>query len=199
LIDQAMIFLRDVLNAHMTAPVMPGQVAPAEEAVVFLDGDKTDPISFRIGAVTAMLINVEHEPILRSAAPYQRLGPDGAAYHAKPDIRLNLRVMFVARFKQYEQALFKLSQIISFFQANPVLDSYASPAAPPAVPQLTIELLTLPLNEQNDLWNALRAAFQPSLLYRVRMLVFEDSQVEITRPVAGPAERRLQHAGGAAS
>ena len=196
-IDQAMLFLRDTLNARLTTPA-PGQIASAEDAVVFLDGDKTDPISFRVGAVTVLLINVEQEPILRAANPYQRVS-DGTTYHARPDIRLNLRVLFVARFKQYEQALAKLSQIISFFQSNPVLDALSAPGLPAAIPQLTMELVALPLNEQNDLWNALRAAFQPSLLYRVRMLVFADQQASISGPVTSAAERELVHVSGTAA
>jgi hypothetical protein len=197
-IDQAMLFLRDTLNARLTTPA-PGQVASAEDAVVFLDGDKTDPISFRVGAVTVLLINVEQEPILRAANPYQRIGADGTTYHAQPDVRLNLRVLFVARFKQYEQALAKLSQIISFFQSTPVLDAQSAPGLPAGIPQLTMELVALPLNEQNDLWNALRAAFQPSLLYRVRMLVFADQQATIAGPVTGAATRELVHASGTAA
>jgi len=197
-IDQAMLLLRNILNAHLTLAV-PGQDASAEDAVVFLDGDKTDPISFRIGAVTMLLINVEQEPVLRAANPYQRLGSDGTPYRSRPDIRLNLRVLFVARFKQYEQALARLSQILSFFQSTPVLDAQSAPSLPAAIPQLTMELVTQPLNEQNDLWNALRATFQPSLLYRVRMLVFEDRQVEVIGPVTGAAERELLHASSTAT
>ena len=197
MIDQALIFLRDILNAHLSTPP-PGQVGSAEEAVVFLDGDKTDPISFRLGAVTVLLINVEQESVLRSANPYQRIGADGTAYRARPDIRLNLCIMFVARFKQYEQALAELSRILAFFQSNPVLDARSAPGLPAGIPQLAMELVTLPLNEQNDLWNALRAAFQPSLLYRVRMLVFEDGLATITGPVTG-AQRDLVHASDAAS
>lgn len=198
MIDQAMLLLRNILNAHLTLAV-PGQDASAEDAVVFLDGDKTDPISFRIGAVTMLLINVEQEPVLRAANPYQRLGSDGTPYRSRPDIRLNLRVLFVARFKQYEQALARLSQILSFFQSTPVLDAQSAPSLPAAIPQLTMELVTQPLNEQNDLWNALRATFQPSLLYRVRMLVFEDRQVEVIGPVTGAAERELLHASSTAT
>ena len=198
MIDQALIFLRDLLNAHLTTPA-PGQPAPAEEAVVFLDGDKTDPISFRIGAVTVLLINVEQESILRSANPYQRVAADGTSYQARPDIRVNLCVMFVARFKQYEQALAELSRILSFFQSHPVLDARNAPGLPAGIPQLAMELLTLPLNEQNDLWNALRAAFQPSLLYRVRMLVFEDGRAVVSGPITGTPQRDLVHASGTAS
>jgi hypothetical protein len=197
MIDQAMLFLRNRLNAHLAAPT-PGQVAPAEDAVVFLDGDKTDPISFRIGAVTALLINVEQEPILRAANPYQRIGADGTPYHLRPDIRLNLHVLFVARYKQYELALAKLSQIISFAQSNAVLDAQSAPDLPVSIPKLTLELVTLPLHEQNDLWNALRATFQPYLLYRVRMLVFQDQQQSVTSPVKGTAERELLDASGTA-
>ena len=103
---------------HLTLAA-PGQDASAENAVVFLDGDKTDPISFKIGAVTMLLINVEQEPILRAANPHQRTGSDGTPYRSRPDIRLNLSVLFVARFKQYEQTLARLSQVLSFFQSNP--------------------------------------------------------------------------------
>ena len=195
MIDQAMLFLRNILNTNLTVPV-PGQPGSAEDAVVFLDGDKTDPISFRIGALTMLLINVEQEPVLRAANPYQRTGSDGTPYRTRPDIRLNLRVLFVARFKQYEQALARLSQVLSFFQSNPVLDAQSAPSLPSAIPQLTMELITQPLNEQNDLWNALRATFQPSLLYRVRMLVFEDQQTNVIGPVTGAAERELVHASG---
>jgi hypothetical protein len=197
-IDQAMLLLRNTLNAHLTLAA-PGQDASAEDAVVFLDGDKTDPISFKIGAVTMLLINVEQEPILRAANPYQRMGSDGTPYRSRPDIRLNLRVLFVARFKQYEQALARLSQVLSFFQSNPVLDALSAPSLPATIPQLTMELVTQPLNEQNDLWNALRATFQPSLLYRVRMLVFEDQQVEVIGPVKGAAERELRDASSTAA
>jgi len=197
-IDQAMVLLRNTLNAHLTLAV-PGQDASAEDAVVFLDGDKTDPISFRIGAVTMLLINVEQEPILRAANPYLRTGADGTSHQSRPDIRLNLRVLFVARFKQYEQALTRLSQVLSFFQSTPVLDAHSAPSLPAGIPLLTMELVTQPLNEQNDLWNALRATFQPSLLYRVRMLVFEDRQVGVIGPVTGPAQRELLHASSTAT
>jgi hypothetical protein len=39
-----------------------------------------------------------------------------ASYQARPDLWLNLNVMFVARFKKYEQALAQLSRIVTFFQ-----------------------------------------------------------------------------------
>ena len=197
MIDKAILFLRDILNAHLSAPA-PGLPESGEDAVVFLDSDKPDPISFRLGAVTELLIGMEQDPIMRAADPWQRVAADGTTFQSQPDVRLNLHVMFVARFKQYEQALAQLSRIVTFFHANPVLDARAFPAMPPDPPRLTMELLTLPLAEQNDLWNALRTALQPSLLYRARMVVITESQPAVIGPVTGEPQRELFHADGTA-
>ena len=194
MIDLALMFLRDQLNAVLAAPVLSQPPAPAEDSVVFVDGDKVDPVTFKLGGVTELLINVEQEPILRAANPYQRVAPDGTAYQTRPDIRLNLCVLFVARYKQYEQSLAQLSRIIRYFQAHPVLDATMAPSMPPDIERLTMELLTLPLSEQNDLWNALRTTYQPSVLYRVRMLVFEDQQAAVTASVSN-STRSVVHAG----
>jgi len=194
MIDKAILFLRDTLNAHLSAPA-PGLPESGEDAVVFLDGDKPDPVSFRPGAVTVLLIGMEQDPVMRAADPWQRVAADGTTFQSRPDIRLNLNVMFVARFKQYEQALAQLARILAFFHANPVLDARAFPGMPPDIPQLTMELLTLPLAEQNDLWNALRMTLQPSLLYRARMVVIADSLPAVVGPVTGEPQRELIHVG----
>jgi hypothetical protein len=197
-IDQALLFIKNQLNDYLANPVIGQPPVATEDSVVFLDGDKIDPIGFKLGAVTALLINVEQEPVLRAANPYTRVAADGSAYQTRPDIRLNLCVLFVACFKQYEQSLEQLSRIIGYFQAHPVLDAQSAPALPVALGRLVMELLTLPLAEQNDLWNALRTTYQPSVLYRVRMLVFEDQQGTATTPISA-ATRDLVHAGRAGS
>jgi Pvc16 N-terminal domain len=197
-IDRALLFLKSQLNDHLSLPALGQPPVASEDNVVFLDGDKSDPVSFKLGAVTALLINVEQESILRPANPYLRIGADGSAYQTRPDIRLNLCVLFVARFKQYEQSLGQLSRVISYFQAHPVLDPQTAPMLPAGIGRLTMELMTLPLAEQNDLWNALRTAYQPSVLYRVRMLVFEDQQATPIGPVS-TTTTDLVHASRAAS
>lgn len=184
MIDQALLFLKSQLNDHLTLPVLGQPPVASEDNVVFLEGDKMDPVSFKIGAVTALLINVEQEPILRPDNPYLRIGADGSAYKTRPDIRLNLCVLFVARFKQYEQSLGQLSRIISYFQAYPVLDPQTAPMLPAGIGRLAMELMMLPLAEQNDLWNALRTTYQPSVLYRVRMVVFADQEAKPIGPVS---------------
>ena len=38
-----------------------------------------------------------------------------------------------------------------------------------------LELVTLPQGEQNEIWSALRVSYQPSALFRVRLVVFRDA------------------------
>lgn len=182
MISEVLLFLKNELNAHLARD---GDADGAEDKVVFLNGEKMDPVSFKLGAVTILLINVEEEAILRAANPYARVAAEGTSYSVHPDIRLNLFVLFVARFKQYEQALARLSGIIEYFQAHRVFDRRSAPALSSKIDKLVLELLTLPFSEQNNLWNALRTTYHPSVLYKVKTIVFEDQQAKVGQPVSG--------------
>lgn len=174
MISEALIFLKNHLNEHLSAQA--GQVPDdsGEDKVVFVDGEKLDPISFKLGAVTTLLINVEEEKTLRAADPYVRVSEDGSRQRTSPEIRLNLYVLFVARFKLYEHGLAYLSRIIAHFQTHRVLDHASAPALGDRIEKLIMELTTLSFSEQNEVWNALRTTYHPSMLYRVKVVAFRD-------------------------
>jgi hypothetical protein len=46
-----------------------------------------------------------------------------------------------------------------------------------------LELITLPLARQKDLWNALRTTYQPSVLYKVRLMVDRDEPTTAVQPI----------------
>jgi hypothetical protein len=83
-------------------------------------------------------------------------------------------VLFVARFTQYEEALRYLSLIIRYFQNHPVSNHHEAPELSENIEQLVMELITLPFSQQNEVWNALRVTYHPSVLYKVKMIVFQD-------------------------
>jgi hypothetical protein len=175
MIGDVLIFLRDHLNGYLNAQsVMTPGGDTGEDKVVFVDGEKMDPITFKLGAVSTLLINVEEDNTLRPADPFAVVAADGTHRKAKPEIRMNLYVLFVARFKQYEQGLNYLSQIIQHFQTHRVLDQHNAPEMNDRIEQLNMELITLPFSEQNEMWNALRTTYHPSVLYKVKMIVFRD-------------------------
>jgi hypothetical protein len=175
MIGEVLVFLRDHLNAYLNASsvLTPGGDT-GEDKVVFVDGEKMDPITFKLGAVSTLLINVEEDNTLRLSDPFTVVSADGSHRKAKPEIRMNLYVLFVARFKQYEQGLRYLSQIIQHFQTHRVLNQHNAPEMSDRIEQLNMELITLPFSEQNEMWNALRTTYHPSVLYKVKMIVFRD-------------------------
>jgi hypothetical protein len=172
MIKDVLVFLKDRLNSYLNSGRNPAEVK--EDLVVFLDGEKMDPLTFKLGAVSILLINLQEETALRAPDLYQRLGPDGTRQKVQPDIRLNLYVLLVARFKQYEESLHQLSLIIRYFQNHRLFDQHNAPELSENIEQLVVELITLPFSEQNEVWSALRVAYNPSVLYKVKMVIFKD-------------------------
>jgi hypothetical protein len=173
MINDALVFLKNCLNSYLSAGRDPEQ-AIQEEPVVFLDGQNMDPLAFKLGAVSILLINLEEENALRPPDLYQRSSPNGVRQKVQPEIRLNLHVLLVARFKQYEESLRYLSLIIQYFQNHRLLDHHNAPELSDNIEQLAIELITLPFSEQNEVWSALRVTYHPSVLYKVKMVIFRD-------------------------
>jgi hypothetical protein len=137
--------------------------------------------------VSALVVNVEADNTLPQADPFRRSLPNGTVIPVSPEIRLNVYVLFVARFKQYELGLARLSTIMQYFQNHRVLDHDNSPDLDARFERLAIELVTLSFGEQNQLWGALRTAYLPSVLYRVRLVTFAEADTspgpEITKIV----------------
>ena len=185
MISEALIFLKNHLDAHLKAKSgTDPNVDPDQGRVVFINTDQTDP-SFPKGAVSTLLVNVEEEKTMRAADPYIRRAttPDGVAHRKQPDIRLNLYVLFVARFAKYEDSLSHLSLIVRHFQNYRVFDHNNAPELGDEFERLVMELVTLPLSEQNDLWGLLRTTYQPSVLYRVKMAIIHDEETSAIPPI----------------
>lgn len=191
MIAETLIFLRKHLDERLRVELGGSQDDATGDRLVFLDGDKIDPISFQLNAVTALLINVEEERLLRQPDLYVRQAEDGSRQRVQPDIRLILYVLFVARFKKYEVGWQHLSKILEHLQSNRVYDQSTAPDLPAGLERLVIELVTQSFAEQNEVWNALRTTHHPSLLYRVKLLAYRDR-----RPAESPEIVEQQRAIG---
>jgi hypothetical protein len=185
-IGKVLVCLRKRLDDYLRAELAEPGDDPTADKVVFLDGDKMDPISFLEGAVSELVINLEEERQLRPADPYAGV-QNGQLQRKQPDLRLVLHVLFVARFKQYDIAWEHLAKIIEYLQTNRTFERDGYPDLPTGVDKLTFELVTQSFTEQNDVWNALRITYHPSALYRVRLVVLQDVKPtprdKITLPV----------------
>jgi len=192
MIDEVLTLLKNKLNRYFRT-----QTLLQEDKAIFLAGENTDPIIFPLNAVVPLLINIEEEKLLRPANRYQGHydNTTGILAGKNPPISLNLFVLFVCRFSAYEQSLKFLSHIMRFFQQNLLLngENCLELKGHPEIQQLRLELVTLPLAQQNELWSALKTHYHPSALYKVGILVFQDSETKTVAPVEVREIRAKSH------
>lgn len=172
MIGDALVFLKDQLNTYIKSGWTSAETFP--DPVSFVDGDKLDPLTFNLDAISLLLLNIEEDNLLRPDDLYRQIAADGSSQAIQPEIRLNLHVLFVARYKSYPRALENLSLVIQFFQGHRMYKNPGTVGLSDKIDQLGLELVTLHFSEQNEVWNALRASYHPSVLYRIRMIAFRD-------------------------
>ena len=166
------LFLKNALNSYLKLGGSPQD--SQEDPVVFPDRQASDGVSFKLGAISILLLNLEQESILRPPDLYTKAMPDGSVRRVQPEIKLNLYVLFVANYQQYDDSLRNLSSIIQYFQSHRLFTQLDTPELGDNIEQLVVELVTLSFSEQNEIWGALRAHYKPSILYKVKMVVFQD-------------------------
>lgn len=193
MIDKAINFLRETLNTALASERLTiiDETTAEQDLVVFLDGDKVDPLVFPLNAISVLLMNVQQETTLRRADQYRSATEDGKPLRVSPDLHLELSVLFVARFKQYDAGLKVLSGIIQFFQEHPYFDRQGYPGLPSEIDRLKVEFNSMPMSEQNEIWNALRVTYMPSILYRVRLVIVSDRS-PVAPPIVSDTETKVE-------
>ena len=72
MIGDALNFPRSHIDAYLRGELGGSQDDAAGDRLIFIDGDKLDPVSFQLNAVTLLLINIEEERVLRDADAHVR-------------------------------------------------------------------------------------------------------------------------------
>ena len=183
MIGSALTYLRDKVNNHL----QDGETDSGQPLVVFVEGDKIDPLNIQSGRVNILVVNVEEERELRGANPYY----DERSQRINPDIPLTISALFIARFNDYPTSWNYLTDIIRFFQSHPVLEradnqAQSSNNMPEGIESLRCEMISLNLQQQNEVWGALRITQHPALLYKIKLITLRDphpQSIEITKNV----------------
>jgi len=171
LIGSALTYLRDKINTHL----QDGETDSGQPLVVFIEGDKIDPLNIQSGRVNILVVNVEEERELRGANPYY----DERSQRINPDIPLTISALFIARFNDYPTSWNYLADIIRFFQSHPVLEradnqAQSSNNMPEGIESLRCEMISLNFQQQNEVWGALRITQHPALLYKIKLITLRD-------------------------
>jgi len=188
MISPALEFLRQQLNEFLHSIGELNIFNPDTEVVVLGDIARTEsPDSGGIdgedinSSVVLTLIRIEEETKLSNQRHFTNTD-SGVQYHNKP-MHLNLYLMASANFSSYSKALRYLDQIIQFFVSNKVFLRSTHPALPVEVPQLFVDLYDPGFEQLSYVWSPLGGKAFPSVLYRVRLVVYRDSPNSIGQPI----------------
>lgn len=173
MINTVLNVLKDKLNEYFK------NVSEGTESdiVSFMGSGNSDQLSFTNDKITPFLINISEDRKFRKPDQYKGVIKNGIRTQKNPEIRIELLILFVSKFGNYNQALKFLSHVIKFFQVNRIFDPLNTPQlSEEKIEKLILELISIPLEEQNQVWHSLNTSYLPSVLYRVRLLSFIDEQ-----------------------
>lgn len=117
--------------------------------------------------------------------------PDGTIQNVNPAVNLEFFILFSAYSDYYASSLRNLTYVITFFQTNtvftmekyPHLNAKADENKPwQKIQKLIFNLENLSFEQQNNMWGALGAKYIPSLVYKMRILRFQDLEVSAEAP-----------------
>lgn len=186
MLEAVVTFLADELNSYLRKRGALGQTADDLALPSSLVNDKGEWI-LPEGKIGLTLINIEEERILREQQP-ERIYQNGNHIVLQPVLKLNLTVLFAAKFTHttngYKTSLSFLSHVLTFFQANRSFSSDNNPGLDPHIEKLNIELLSYLPEQLNQTWAYLGSKYLPSAIYRIRMVVLQDTEpAAIDKPV----------------
>jgi len=153
-----------------------------------LDEDvvKINPIIDQNGVVPAenqnkiiiSLIHVEQDNTQQFYNRNQKL-ENGNYQRTSKTHRYNLFTLITPNFDNYIEAIKFLDASIQFFQINEMIDATKNAAIPPELGKLEYEFQKGEnYMQMQNLWTALGAKYQPSVIYKVRLVTILSDEVE---------------------
>lgn len=188
MIDVALEFLTQQVNDYLSLKSLP-DVGTGPEIVLTNVAAEDGNWAIPPKTLGLSLINIEEDRVnMDQTFTHRNVSGDIESYN--PEIKLNLYVLVSANFAAgdaggstnttgvYAEGLKQLSYVISFFQGKYVFTTENSPTLNPTIKKLIVELYSSSFEQQYNFWTVVGAKYLPSVLYRVRMLVYQEHRVQ---------------------
>lgn len=141
-----------------------------------IDSDGSIP-AINKNKLVISLINVEKETTKPFNIRNHQLG-NGNFVNVNPAERFNLDILISSNFDDYSETLKFLNAVILFFQVNTALTVNSSSAIPKGLNKLEYDIEKLDYQQMNSLWSAMGAKYQPSVIYKMRLLTIQGFEAE---------------------
>ena len=179
MLRQALEGVRTNLNDYMAASIANANNGPIVR-LINIAGVDLNSGQTPTDTVMMSLVSIEEETSLKNGSTY-RQHDSFTKVRVNPILFMNCYVLFAINSTNetnYLNALLLLSNVISFFQHKHVFTHENTPALDPKIEKLIAELYSPNFEQMNHLWAMLGGRYMPSVLYRLRMLMMEDTQPE---------------------
>lgn len=137
--------------------------------------------------IVVSLINIEQETLQPFYIRNQKL-PNGNYGDLNPSQRFNLDLLVTSNFDDYNESLKFLNAVIQFFQSYVVLDATNFSNIPTGLNKLEFEIEKLNYNQMHSLWTAMGAKYQPSIVYKTRLITIQSYDNESFTPAINQIE-----------
>ena len=181
MLDVALNFLTAELNSYLVARgarKATDEIGKVEVGKLVDDAGKWAIKDDHIGAA---LIHIEEDRVMKSHLP-EAVVSGGKHVVLEPRLKLNLHVLFAAKFQRYEEGLRLLSLVLTYFQAHSIFAPDTYPGLDSRIERLTVELQSLSYEQINQVWAFIGGKQLPSAIYKVRMIALQDTEPRAVQP-----------------
>jgi len=169
MLDKALLFVRDLLDAHLRRRM---GLSDTLVTLNHLGSNDSNPLQKTQNRLVMTLVMLEYET---SKNFYSAQPTEPVRKH--PVQRFNLHVLMSANFDDYPEALKILTETLLFFQARPAMLPVEYPQMPPGLTALQFEVENSSETKTFEMWSALGAHYLPSVLYKIRHITIDADQI----------------------
>ena len=184
MIYEALSCLVDEINEHFRIRLKVSEDKVSLSAIVNQDG--TIAIQGE-NKILLTLTNIEKETVGRNNSAFSG---SPLSNNKSPILTVNLYILFSAYFSNgnYPESLRFISFIIAFFQQKSVFNHINTPRLDPEIDKLIFEMASISPEQLNNIWGSLGAKYMPSVIYKVRMLTYDNNVIREYRPLVTGVE-----------
>ena len=175
MINKALIFVKQSLDQYLRNGFGLNESMVILNSLVSSNEEKMPGINQNKMVIS--LINIEQETLQPFNTRYKNINV-GNYSEVNQEVRFNLDVLFTANFDDYEESLKFLTATVSYFQGNSSLTSATSTNIPEGISKLNLDIETLTYHETHSLWSAMGAKYQPSIIYKLRLVTVQSGEIK---------------------
>lgn len=178
MIDSALTFISDQLDQHLKNSFRLDESVTVLNNLVDANGSVPQKNQNK---VVITLINLEQETSKQFYGGQSwSSSNNGQINQVLPSVHFNLDVLFTANFDNYDESLKFLTATVGFIQPSTYFNRKNQPSLPEGITALKFEIENSPYEKTHNLWSALGAKYQPSIIYKVRHVTVQENQTQGT-------------------